>query len=708
MSSGSSTHSPQEFPGSGPEAPGGGASSSAANPAAGQRPDPNLIEQTRREIRQIAADVSELARQEIPPEEFYARFLPAVISALGALGGAVWSLRETGELTLDYQVNLSAAHLDDDARRGRHTLLLRKAIAEAEPLAVPPHSGPADDDEAGNPTEHLLLLGPLSLGAQAVGVVEILQRADAGPATQRGYLRFLTQMAEVASGYLKARSLQKFSDRQQLWQQLEQFITRAHGSLDPRTTSYTIANEGRRLIGCDRLSVLIRRGRHYRVEAVSGLDRVDSRAAHVRRMEKLVTAASATGEPLWYEGDARDVPPQIEEALDALVDETHAHSVAVVPLTKPAADEEADSPNPQNAREAPLGALLVEQFQEDAPPRGLRHRAGAVADHGGAALANALDHQRIFLLGLWQWLGGLKVIVAARNLPKTVAALMLAAGAVAALALIPADFEVEGRGALQPAVRRDVFAGIDGTIINVPIQHGQDVSAGQTLVEMRSTSDLEFNIADLAGKRLAARERVAALERELLSAGNQNPEDQDRLSGELFQLNKTVESIEKQLELYEEKQRQLVVTSPIRGQVVTWQVRDRLLHRPVRQGQALLTVVDPRGDWELEVNMPQRRIGHVKAAAQTRDQPLPVTFMLATHPGKEFTGRVKEIGHVADAVEGQEPHVVIRVAIEKVDLPELRPGATVSARVDCGRRSLGYVWFHDVWEFVQSQVLFRL
>jgi hypothetical protein len=28
--------------------------------------------------------------------------------------------------------------------------------------------------------------------------------------------------------------------------------------------------------------------------------------------------------------------------------------------------------------------------------------------------------------------------------------------------------------------------------------------------------------------------------------------------------------------------------------------------------------------------------------------------------------------------------------------------------INCGPRSLGYVWFHDLIAFVQSQILFRL
>ena len=52
--------------------------------------------------------------------------------------------------------------------------------------------------------------------------------------------------------------------------------------------------------------------------------------------------------------------------------------------------------------------------------------------------------------------------------------------------------------------------------------------------------------------------------------------------------------------------------------------------------------------------------------------------------------------------------VKVDVAIDRGALTEPRPGATVIARIHCGRRSLGYVWLHEVWEFIQTRILFRL
>ena len=47
--------------------------------------------------------------------------------------------------------------------------------------------------------------------------------------------------------------------------------------------------------------------------------------------------------------------------------------------------------------------------------------------------------------------------------------------------------------------------------------------------------------------------------------------------------------------------------------------------------------------------------------------------------------------------------------LSRADLPPaaLRPGVSVTAKIVCGRSSLGYAWFHDVIAFVQSRLLFR-
>ena len=138
---------------------------------------------------------------------------------------------------------------------------------------------------------------------------------------------------------------------------------------------------------------------------------------------------------------------------------------------------------------------------------------------------------------------------------------------------------------------------------------------------------------------------------------------------------------------------------------MTWKVRDLLLKRPVSRGQGLLTLADPDGPWELELNLPERRLVHVQAA-QKGD--LPVTFVLSSHPGDTFRGRVMEIEQAAE-VRGEEGNtVLVRVAVEKNELPPLHDQTTVTAKLKCGRSSVGYALFCDVIETIQTKVLFWL
>jgi len=133
----------------------------------------------------------------------------------------------------------------------------------------------------------------------------------------------------------------------------------------------------------------------------------------------------------------------------------------------------------------------------------------------------------------------------------------------------------------------------------------------------------------------------------------------------------------------------------------------------VEEVQSQMSVADKTGPWELEVRMPDDRLGHVNRAAAEATKAgreLEVDYILATDPGTRHHGMVKEIHEQAE-VRGEEGNtVLVRITIDpsRHDKEELGAGATVTARIACGKRPLGYVWFHDVLAFIQSQVLFRL
>ncbi|HEX5446504.1 MAG TPA: HlyD family efflux transporter periplasmic adaptor subunit, partial [Pirellulales bacterium] len=502
-------------------------------------------------------------------------------------------------------------------------------------------------------------------------------------------------MCDLAGEYLKSRKLQHFTDRQALWAQLEQFTRLVHKGLDPTDTAYTIANEGRRLIECDRVSVAVCRGRRPKIEAVSGQDTFDKRSNTILLLTRLAKAVLATGETMWYTGDTSMMAPQVEEAVQEYVDECHSKTVAVVPLKEP------HDKNDPLAQPKVVGALIIEQIEDSRPREGLPQRIDVVSEHSALALTNVLEHNDLFLMPVWRAIGKSRWLVEARQLPWTITAGVALVAVTAFLCLFPADFELSGKGTLQPAVRRPVFAQIDGDVIDVFVEHGDEVKKGQKLLQLQNT-DLDRQIVEAQGTLQEAIEERNAVSKQLGRREQLKPDEEFELKGREQTLLAKIKSARRQVELLKEQQTRLIVTSPIDGQVNTWHVRDTLIHRPVKMGDSLVTVVAPQGDWELEIQMPEESMGFVTDARTALGPELPVEYMTNTNPGAKHNGKVTEV-HRSAQVRGEEGNtVLIRIAIDKNDVPDRRPGAGVTAQIYCGRTSVGYDLFHSLVSFAQK------
>lgn len=694
-------------------------------------PDDDAVQRAKLEIQGLVQEVVELSKSEIEPTEFYAAMMDKAVSALAAIGGVVWTQEEGGPLQLEYQVNLRQTGLaESETAQHQHGRLLQQIMEKGEPALIPPHSGAGggDDGDAGaaaNPTDYLLVVAPIVSDRGVDGLVEIFQRSGARPTTQRGYLRFLKQICELAGEFVKTRRLRHLTHKQTIWEQLEAFTGLVHQALDSRETAYTIANEGRRLIGCDRVTVALRKGTKYQISAISGQDTFDKRSNIVRLLRNLVTTVAKTGDDLWFDGDTSDLAPQVEKVVNAYVDESQTKQLAVLPLREADTEEEKPGERKEKKRENILGAIVIEQLVDQQHPQGMMQRIDVVRRHSSTSLTNAQEFESLFLLPLWRTLGKTQVLMTARNLPKTILATAAIAGAIAAMCLVPYDFTVVADGKLLPEVRQDVFASIDGKVREIPVDTGYVVEKDQLLVRQTS-DDLELQKIQLDGEYKKVLEDISATTYELrrTSVGASEPREmveRDRLAGKLQQLRETKASLEKQQALLRTKEESLRVLSPINGKVVTWDVRELLKGRKVAAGQRLMKIADTTSPWELEIFVPEAKMGHVIERLQTlqQDDPnakLDVEFVLATHTGEPIIGQVGKIDTSAE-VHGEDGNTVrMRVsfpqeklrALVKDPSTELKVGADVKAKILCGKEPIGYVWFSDLFEFVQSRILFRL
>jgi hypothetical protein len=467
--------------------------------------------------------------------------------------------------------------------------------------------------------------------------------------------------------------------------------------------------------------VAIKKGRKCSIEAISGQDAIENRSNIATALANLATRVVATGEPLWYEGSTEDLPPQIERAIEVYVDESYAKSIAVLPIHKPKSADQAarDASAGRVEREHDhlgevIGALIVEQIESDLPRSLIAPRLDLVYEHSARAIANSMDHSNLFLMPVWRAIGRASWIIQARTLPKTLAITGAVLVALLFLVFFPKDFYLKAKGALQPSMRREVFVDYGGTIESVNVKDLDPVKAGDVLVTLRNT-DLDVQLQDVLGQLQATQEQYNST-RLAFTKIRDNPtapeDERIKIGGEIRNLTARIQSFERQLTLLQGKKERLKIKSPIDGIVLlSWDVERSLLNRTVETGQVLMQVADPTKEWELELFMAERRTGKVDEYRQDvkKQDPaaeLKVAYVLATDPDSTLWGTVKHVEHITQ-MHDEEGHTVrILVDISEENIVNKRPGSAVTGKVLCGRRPVGYCWFHEAIEWVQANVLF--
>jgi hypothetical protein len=707
-------------------------------------PDPkidiSMIEQARKQINRLADEVAHLSEQDLAPADYYGEFLQRVITAIAAPAGAVWIRTAQGNLQLQYQINLREVGLDrSEEARKTHDELLRQAILKGQPGFFPPQSGlgPAQGDgpAAGNPTDHVILLAPILVEKQVAGIVEIWQDPNRGPEAQRGFLHFLVRMAGHAGSYTRNHQLRTMTGQQQVWTQLESFARQVHGSLNPTEVSYMVANEGRRLVECDRVSVAIRRGRYTTVEAISGADVVEKRSNLVQLMRTLFDNVLIWGEKLTYKGEKDDsLPPDVLKALDEYLAESNSKTLAILPLQD---EREKDNKRP------PRSALMMECFDPSSTPEQLIARLEVVGRHSVAALYNAAEHRRIPMRFIWAPIARVQ-----EGLGGKARAIMAGIGAalailIAVLVLVPGTLKVEAKGKLMPKKRQFVFAQMEGRIrsFKAGVAPGSYVSKGKDLIEMFD-ENLASKIASFQAEIISWDRKYQNAKADILklkSRPNVNPAEinnliRDQVEAETQKLAKMADLRAYQREKNADPNNPGVfwVKSPLSGTILTsdyqgsgYDFREFLTNRHVKQNEPLMRVgyAGPRiGDWEIELRIPQKNIGQILAAypADNPKAELDVDVLLLSAPTRTFKGKLArykiypEASPSRDDNNETEPVVLAVVRIDGDDIPEgdrlptelLLTDTEVHAKVRCGKHALGYTLFYGVWEWMYEKIIF--
>lgn len=669
---------------------------------------PGDSDETWDEIERFVAELSELSQSEITHSEFADESLSRTVDVLKATAGAIWYIGEQNELTAlstaDGRVSESnrLQNQDGDASvldllslsDASHTRFLQSVIHAAQPMT----STDVDGD-------YRWTAAPFRRERKVIGVIEVVQPSTTNIASLRGNEKLLAIVSDLTGDFLRRHQINDLQIAADRWRQYESLVMRVHASLDLRDTAYQLVGDGRLFVGCDRASLVVPVRGKLKLIAISGVDTFDQRSNLVESMEALAKAVAKSGQWLRYRGQTLQMPPQLEEPLCAFADESHSQSIDVVPLLASSPPQSsASTADPSDSNDL-VGVLLLERFSI-ADENSIEECITRLSHLGSSALRNAIEYDTLPFLSVARWVRRTRRFGHFQR-PKLVMSASAILIAAIALWAIPATFSVEAQGEIQPKIRRNIYAPLDGEVVQVHSGHDEDVAAEQVLVVLRSRP-LEIELQRLLGEYQTIQKKLLAIAsaRVQSDGGAVSNRYPGQLAAEEQELKQKLESQQKQIDLVRQQREVLSVRSPIDGRVMTWDPQERLADRPVQRGQLLVSVADLSGPWNIELMLPDRSVGHVISAQRMQDEPLSVTFALATGRTKTYRGELQQIAGRTEVINGQQATARVLVSVPETAIELLRPGATIYAKIDCGQRSLGFVWLHDIVETVQGWLFF--
>jgi biotin carboxyl carrier protein len=660
------------------------------------------------EVSQLLVELTPLLDQALTASEFFAEYLQRVVGVLGGVSATLWTRTPHDNFQQDYQLNHAVVALDQ-VPNGRecHAEILRRVAKAKRPVCLPPHKGELGENGAPaaiNLARYAVVLAPIVVDNEVAGIVEVWQEPGRTAASRQQTTRALAMLASLAGAYLHKAQWRQLQDGQQAWGQIEAFARQIHDSLDPREVAYLVANEGRRLTSSDQVSVALNTGIAVEVEAISGANAVEKRSRVVQSMRELCARVLSWGERLTYDG-ARDEswPPAVRKALDDYLAASNSRLLVVLPLGDPRGKHD----------QAPSRvALLAESYQASPNREMLESKLQVVSLHAASALYNALAYRQASTRFFVGWAARLRQWTRGKSSRKAALAGAALAALVLTLTFIPAELRLEARGQLLPKERQVVYATLHGKVVEMKSQHGDRVEKNQELLFVEDL-DSQLKIEQLGLKASFAEQRLAMLGEQIAKAAtaeDRNSFIKERINLE-YDLRKAV--VERDILLQGSlSPRKAAVRSPLAGKVVTFDTREQLVGKTVKPGDPLVRIARVDGPWEIELLIPESRIAALRDGLHRAPAgELPVDLLLASHPLRTFQGKLRRDGLGGETTIKDNAVVLpVRVQIADAELASLLSsmpvGLEVRAKVDCGQRALGQVWFGDLLEFFYEHLWF--
>ncbi len=700
-----------------------------------------------RQIDEAFEEASRLAGSSLPPTDFYQQFLNRTLTAIDAPAGVVWLRTPQGFLQMACQVNLDKIGLD--AKRGGrqcHNEILRQVFqsAPARPAMVEPQgrltgvNAEPGTVPAANLTDFYALFAPIvNQDKQPFGLLEIFSDPALDPRLYQTFLQYTVQMAGYASQYHQFSNARQTAGLERVFTQVEAFAKLIHSTLNPTEVAYHVANEGRRIIECDRLCVGVRHGKGVTVEAVSGADVVEKASTHVRRMRNLFNAVIKFGDKLVYKGHKDEgLPPDLSHALDEYLAESQPKLLIVQPIRD---EREKDDTKPARS------IMLLESFNPPEQVEPLIQRLDLVGKHAAGALYNAAEYKRIPFGMIWRPLGRLQEGLGGKARFYWSLGILAAVALAVVMVFVPYTLRMDAKGEFLPTNTVFAYASHPGSVQAILVKPGDMVGPGTRLIGL-TDPDIKKKQGDLQLEIAQADKLFESYNLMLGRGGFQTKEELEIIR---YRDHQEVIARGRRAQLATLQRTHNIVPGGTLGEFAVvapeldpavpyrepkWRVisgdnRNDILGRTVQQNQPLIRLGSVTGPWRIEMKIPQQNIGHIARALNTPDKHfvdkdgkkyLKVDVLLTSSPDESFPGRLYDEDMAREAIpntDDRSESAPVVLAYVRVNLEEFGPagqipdhlkvaGQEVHTKIHCGKEPMGYAMFHGVWEWFYENVVF--
>lgn len=716
--------------------------------------DNAFVQQTKDQIRSIVETIALLANSPIEPNRFIEEALPKIVQAMGAKSAALWQQMpgaqwrmlggfQTPEVliaptkpslsnTSSDPVQSSFDRLDfmesqlkasehpeqddlpqtssrqsdtdqDDPTKPSeaHEAILNAVAREKQPILIPPGNVSLHRDRPTNPTQDLLIYAPLPIAReQGEYWLLVVQEPSGGPSSQRGYLRFVAQMADLIADHFRSYRLRVFERDRSYLALAEHTMTDLSSGMPPQLGLAKLMNILRDHAQAEHVFLLRRESQlgRWKVIAAAGLTDIDRRASGIDQIERAAgyyqshfpRGGCFRSEHMTESVDQRD--PDLTTLL-------HTFAISESMWSKPL-QIEAGKSTPRTKQDV---AVLVTWSGLAQPPARCLEQTTLITRLGLSALQ--LPWWKSALYANKNFKPSLMAQVSPSGWSKT-ARWGLSLCLLCLLLLIPVPIHLNATAILLPTVQQHVYSPMDSIVEKVLVEHGQSVSAGQPLIQLASpvlTAEYDQAVAE----QLRNTQRMNDIESKLLRETSLTAAQRDELEGELDAIKAIQDVAAIKLARLRYQLNSMLVVAEFDGVVSTWNIQDNLRDRPLRTGQWLLSLHEPGSGWAFEASLPEGnaqefrqamlRTGQLPTATftSTPQKPIHVKYLPDTFL------RMESRGYAANPVLIRESVLRVRFAIEPTELQDFEAVAGSTARISIpnGRGPLAWALSKD---FVQS------